>query len=129
LAVRLENRPQSSRWYPGAGLYRNVHLITAEKIHVPVWGTQITTPHVANDYASVCLRTSLQNAGKEEITIETEILDPNGKRVSFKKNSGRINHGQPFTQNFIVENPQLWSPETPFLYQAVSKIYAHPMQQ
>ena len=41
LAVRLENRPQSSRWYPGAGLYRNVHLITAEKIHVPVWGTQI----------------------------------------------------------------------------------------
>ncbi|WP_303239980.1 glycoside hydrolase family 2 TIM barrel-domain containing protein [Phocaeicola plebeius] len=125
LAVRLENRPQSSRWYPGAGLYRNVHLITAEKIHVPVWGTQVTTPHVANDYASVCLRTSLQNAGKEEITIETEILDPNGKRVSFKKNSGRINHGQPFTQYFIVENPQLWSPETPFLYQAVSKIYAN----
>ena len=72
-------------WYPGAGLYRNVHLITAEKIHVPVWGTQITTPHVANDYASVCLRTSLQNVGKEEITIETEILDPNGKKVSFKK--------------------------------------------
>lgn len=125
LAVRLENRPQSSRWYPGAGLYRNVHLITAEKIHVPVWGTQITTPHVTNDYASVCLRTSLQNVEKEEITIETEILDPNGKRVSFKKNSGRINHGQPFTQNFIVENPQLWSPETPFLYQAVSKIYAN----
>lgn len=67
LAVRLENRPQSSRWYPGAGLYRNVHLITAEKIHVPVWGTQITTPHVANDYASVCLRTSLQNAEKKKL--------------------------------------------------------------
>ena len=94
LAVRLENRPQSSRWYPGAGLYRNVHLITAEKIHIPVWGTQITTPHVANDYASVCLRTSLQNVGKEEITIETEILDPNGKKVSFKKNSGNRQSGR-----------------------------------
>ena len=38
LAVRLQNRPQSSRWYPGAGLYRNVHVETTEKIHVPVWG-------------------------------------------------------------------------------------------
>ena len=85
LAVRLENRPQSSRWYPGAGLYRNVHLITAEKIHVPVWGTQITTPHVANDYASVCLRTSLLNVEKEEITIETEILAPNGEKSFFQE--------------------------------------------
>lgn len=44
LAVRLENRPQSSRWYPGSGLYRNVHVITTNRIHIPVWGTQITTP-------------------------------------------------------------------------------------
>ena len=41
LAVRMENLPQSSRWYPGAGLYRNVHLIVTEKIHIPVWGTYI----------------------------------------------------------------------------------------
>ena len=53
LAVRLENRPQSSRWYPGAGLYRNVHLIVTDKVHVPVWGTQITTPHVSKDFAAV----------------------------------------------------------------------------
>ncbi len=43
LAVRLENKPQSSRWYPGAGLYRNVHVIVTGKTHVPVWGTYITT--------------------------------------------------------------------------------------
>ena len=65
LAVRLENRPQSSRWYPGAGLYRNVHVITTNRIHIPVWGTQITTPHVADDYASVCLRTSVENSGQK----------------------------------------------------------------
>ena len=53
LAVRLENRPQSSRWYPGAGLYRNVRVVTTGQIHVPVWGTQLTTPHVSEDYASV----------------------------------------------------------------------------
>lgn len=124
LAVRLENRPQSSRWYPGAGLYRNVHVVTTEKIHVPVWGTQITTPYVKDEYASVCLRTTILNAGKTELTVVTDIMDADEQVVSTKTNKGVINHGQPFTQNFIVERPKLWSPETPVLYKAVSKIYS-----
>lgn len=124
LAVRLENRPQSSRWYPGAGLYRNVHVVTTEKIHVPVWGTQITTPFVKDEYASVCLHTMILNAGKTELTVTTDIVDADGQVVSTKTNKGYINHDQPFTQNFIVEQPKLWSPETPVLYKAVSKIYA-----
>ena len=124
LAVRLENRPQSSRWYPGAGLYRNVHVVTTEKIHVPVWGTQITTPYVKDEYASVCLRTTILNAGKTELTVVTDIMDADGQVVSTKTNKGVINHGQPFTQNFIVERPKLWSPETPGLYKSVSKIYS-----
>lgn len=124
LAVRLENRPQSSRWYPGAGLYRNVHVVTTEKIHVPVWGTQITTPYVKDEYASVCLRTTILNAGKTELTVVTDIMDADGQVVSTKTNKGVINHGQPFTQNFIVERPKLWSPETPVLYKVVSKIYS-----
>lgn len=124
LAVRLENRPQSSRWYPGAGLYRNVHVVTTEKIHVPVWGTQITTPYVKDEYASVCLRTTILNAGKTELTVVTDIMDADGQVVSTKTNKGVINHGQPFTQIFIVERPKLWSPETPVLYKAVSKIYS-----
>ena len=124
LAVRLENRPQSSRWYPGAGLYRNVHVVTTEKIHVPVWGTQITTPYVKDEYASICLRTTILNAGKTELTVVTDIMDADGQVGSTKTNKGVINHGQPFTQNFIVERPKLWSPETPVLYKAVSKIYS-----
>lgn len=124
LAVRLENRPQSSRWYPGAGLYRNVHVVTTEKIHVPVWGTQITTPCVKDEYASVCLRTTILNAEKTELTVVTDIMDADGQVVSTKTNKGVINHGQPFTQNFIVERPKLWAPETPVLYKAVSKIYS-----
>lgn len=126
LAVRLENRPQSSRWYPGAGLYRNVHLIVTDKIHVPVWGTQITTPHVSKEFAAVRLQTRIDNAGeKTQIRMETEILSPDGKVVTRKENTGRINHGQPFEQNFIVNAPELWSPENPSLYKAVSKIYAN----
>ena len=125
LAVRLENRPQSSRWYPGAGLYRNVRLIVTEKVHVPVWGTYITTPHVSDGVASVRLRTKVENAGQNDIRIETEIYSPEGKVVAKKNDTRKINHDEPFEQNFIVDAPRLWSPETPHLYRAVSKIYVN----
>lgn len=124
LAVRLENRPQSSRWYPGAGIYRHVRVISTNKVHIPVWGTQITTPHVKEDYASVCLRTTILNSGNALLTLETDILDFEGNVVVSKTNKGIIHHGQPFIQNFIVNNPQLWSPESPVLYKAVTKIYS-----
>ena len=58
LAVRLENEPESSRWYPGAGLYRNVHLIVTEDSHVPVWGTQLVTDKVDENIARVNLKTT-----------------------------------------------------------------------
>lgn len=124
LAVRLENRPQSSRWYPGAGIYRHVRVVSTEKIHVPVWGTQITTPHVKDDYASVCLRTTILNSDKNLLTVTTDIIDSEGNVVASKTNKGIINHDQPFTQNFTVNSPKLWSPESPVLYNAVTKIYS-----
>lgn len=124
LAVRLENRPQSSRWYPGAGIYRHVRVVSTEKIHVPVWGTQITTPYVKDDYASVCLRTTILNSDKTLLTLTTDIIDSEGNIVASKTNKGIINHGQPFTQNFTVNSPKLWSPESPVLYNAVTKIYS-----
>ena len=46
LIVELENKVKQSRWYPGAGLYRNVHLVKTDKIHIPTWGTYITTPTI-----------------------------------------------------------------------------------
>lgn len=124
LAVRLENRPQSSRWYPGAGIYRHVRVVSTENIHVPVWGTQITTPHVKDNYASVCLRTTILNSDKTLLTVKTDIVDSEGNVVASKTNKGYINHGQPFTQNFTVKSPKLWSPESPVLYKAISKIYS-----
>ena len=78
LAVRLENRPQSSRWYPGAGLYRNVHLVVTEDAHIPTWGTQLTTPVVKDDYAKVNIKTTLVvPSGKQfdAYRIVTELKD------------------------------------------------------
>ncbi len=123
LAVRLENKPESSRWYPGAGLYRNVHLITTNKVHIPVWGTFITTPHISKDFAAIKIQTRINNTENKEVLIETQILSPKGEIVSTQKNSRKIHHEQPFEQHFIVNEPLLWSPETPNLYQAVSTLY------
>ena len=128
LAVRLENRPQSSRWYPGAGIYRNVRVVATEAVHVPVWGTQLTTPHVSAEYASVCLKTTVEGAGTKDVRILTQILSPEGEVVASKDNTMKINHGQPFEQNFLVDAPRLWSPETPYLYKTVSKIYVDGLQ-
>lgn len=128
LAVRLENRPQSSRWYPGAGIYRNVRVVATEAVHVPVWGTQLTTPHVSAEYASVCLKTTVEGTGTKDVRILTQILSPEGEVVASKDNTMKINHGQPFEQNFLVDAPRLWSPETPYLYKAVSKIYVDGQQ-
>ena len=122
LAVHLENKPQSSRWYPGAGLFRHVKMVETERVHIPVWGTQVTTPHVAADYASVCLRTTIEGADTCLLTLKTDIVDENGKTVASKTNRGYLNHGQPFEQHLTVERPRLWSPETPHRYRAVTEV-------
>lgn len=120
LAVRLENKPESSRWYPGAGLYRNVHLITTDRVHIPVWGTYITTPHVESDYASVRIRTEVAGNSGGPLEVETHIFNPKGQEVVTKKTTECNPEGQPNEQNIIVNKPQLWSPETPSLYRALT---------
>lgn len=123
LCVLLENRPQSSRWYPGAGLYRKVWLLTLPKVHVPVWGTYVTTPYVGEDYASITLRTEVAGIPDGTIVrIETVIRDRDGKQVAAKTDTRKLSHGMPAEQHFTVEKPQLWSPETPALYTAESTI-------
>ena len=123
LAVRLENLPQSSRWYPGAGLYRNVHLITTGDVHIPVWGTRVTTPDVDSLSASVRIETKVENADGQSLLVCTDIISPDGEVVSSRRDVRTVNHGQPVIQNFTVEDPLLWSPESPDLYRAVTGIY------
>ena len=124
LAVRLENLPFSSRWYPGAGLYRNVHLIcTSAKAHIPVWGTFVSTPSVHKDMASVSLAISLQS-DKENIDIEyyTDIISPEGEKVASRRSVALYHNGDSHVQKFLVKEPKLWSPEHPHLYKALTRI-------
>ena len=123
LVVLLENRPQSSRWYPGAGLYREVKLLTLAPVHVPVWGVQVLTPYVGEDYASVTLRTKLDGLkGGETVEIETAVRNAAGEVVAAKTNRRNWVYDTPFEQHLTVEHPALWSPESPALYTAESTV-------
>ena len=131
IRVRLENRPQSSRWYPGAGLYRNVWLIETEKVHIPVWGTYITTeldPSLLE--ASVNIRTEIEGITTEQtVALITVIRDANGRFItSIESLTGAEQAAAEggiavLNQKVTVEQPRLWFPETPELYTAYSRIY------
>lgn len=124
LTVELENKERASRWYPGAGLYRNVHLIATDKVHIPTWGTYITTPIVRPDLAIVSLRMEIEGARQfyewpygDRLEVKTVVYDPHGKEVA-TDNSDYFARGQAFTQNFAIEHPELWDIDTPLLYTA-----------
>ena len=123
LTVLLENRPQSSRWYPGAGLYRKVRHLTMPAVHVPVWGTYITTPYVGKDYASVSVRTTVEGAEDGSVmTLKTRIIDAEGQTVAERTDTRRLINGE-VEQIITVDDPQLWSPENPVLYHAETEVY------
>ncbi|WP_418604217.1 glycoside hydrolase family 2 TIM barrel-domain containing protein [Hwangdonia sp.] len=119
LAVKLTNVGLSSRWYPGAGLYRNVRVIVKNKASINHWGTFITTPLISKHLAKVNVKTKV--SGKQ-LKLVTTIKDANGKTVA--TNSTETIFDNEFEQNIAVNNPNLWSPETPYLYTATFQLYA-----
>jgi len=127
LGVRADNsRVGSSRWYTGSGIYRDVNLIVTNPVHIPIYGTWITTPKISKDSADVHVETVVTNSGSAEIGIKltTEILDPAGKVVATADKAEMLAVGASVTikQDLAVANPELWSTETPNLYKAVSRV-------
>ena len=123
LAVRLNNLTQMSRWYPGAGLYRNVHIITKNKTHIPIWGIQITTPEVTNNFAKVVVNTEFIAAKKEAIAAETTIFNQRGEKVAHSSNQATAYTTDKITTELYIDKPLLWDIGKPNLYKAVTKLY------
>ena len=126
LAVRLENYNESSRWYPGAGLYRNVHLVVTEDAYVPEWGTHIITEEIGAAHADVAQATEfVVPEGKtfSDYRICTQIFDPQGNLAAENEKSGTEYDNNVFEQDFLIRDPQLWTVEVPNLYTSVSRIY------
>ena len=119
LVVKLTNVGLSSRWYPGAGLYRKVQVILKNKENINQWGTFITTPLVTKDLAKVNVKTKVSG---DNLKLVTQIFDAEGNLVNSRESISIFDNE--FDFNIAVDNPQLWSPETPYLYTAVSKLYS-----
>jgi len=126
LAVRYDNSvPESSRWYTGEGIYRHVWLTISDKLRVANHGTYITTPKITPACTTVKIETFVENhnAERKDCVLLTEVFDPSGKKVAIATACAPIAPGETyrFVQELKVDNPQLWSCETPNLYRAVSK--------
>ncbi len=133
LVIRLDNPPDSSRWYPGGGIYRNVWLVKTAPVHVGHWGTFITTPEVSQTLATVCVRVELLNYTSSTVTpnVTTEIFSLDTKGARSRRAIAKTRTVQPqvppavpvsCTVTTAVRNPKLWSINSPNLYMAVTTI-------
>jgi beta-galactosidase len=126
--VRLTPEDRSSRWYPGAGIYRNVWLDITGPVHVNRWGTYVTTPEVSSQKASVAVKTELRNRGKADvkIAVRTSVLDAAGKQVATVSDPAAIPAGgaQTVSSSLSVATPRRWDVDDPYMYRLVTEVVA-----
>ena len=120
--VELNNVEESSRWYPGGGIYRPVKLITMGKVYIDDWSIFAHTTKLEKKMATVEVTAKVmgqltsKNAG-----IEIALYDKKGGFVAANRVVPTAN-GE-VKASLDVEKPQLWSPESPYLYQLVTRVY------
>jgi beta-galactosidase len=136
LAIRVDNPPASSRWYPGGGIYRNVWLTKKNPIHVGQWGGFVTGENISKKSAVINLNISIDNASDidTEVLIENIVyeLNENGERsdvitAEFDETSLNLkaNSTENFTEEISIQNPKLWGPppsQEPNQYVVVTRI-------
>jgi beta-galactosidase len=127
VAVRVDNSQQpNSRWYSGSGIYRNVWLTMTDKVAVDHWGTWVSTPEVTERSAKVHVETKLRNDSQtnQAVVLTTIIYGSTGKeltRVSSKAVAIK-GSGSEVVQDLVLNRPNLWSIENPYLYRLVSQV-------
>ena len=136
LAIRLDNPSNSSRWYPGAGLYRNVWLEVLDPVHVGQWGTSVRTTQVSAASARLELGVQIENrqAVAQRVRVVTEVFDWVDGRVGNKVAdvppvSVVVGAGgkEQVSSAVMIARPRLWGPpplQRPNLYVAVTHVYA-----
>ena len=126
IAVQVDTRKWWTRWYPGAGIYRKVTLVTQAPVHVAHWGVWVTTPKVTAESADVLVRTTLENraATTQTFQLRTRLLNPAGKAVAEATTSATLAPGadQEIAQPLTVASPALWDLENPALYRAETTV-------
>jgi len=126
IAVKVDNSVQpNSRWYSGSGIYRNVWLVTTNKVAIDHWGTFITTPEVSDQSAVVHVQTHVKNVTQNpaRVVLATTIYNPSGKAVlTLNSAEADVAKSNYIAQEIKIDNPVLWSIEHPALYKVVTKV-------
>ena len=127
LVVKVDNsRQPSDRWYSGSGIYRHVWLIVTDPVHIPIWGTYVTTPDITTERAAVQIETEIRNDTEDErnVSLNTKIYDPDDQLVAENDASLNISASQKLThkEEMEIQNPSLWDIDNPALYTAVSTV-------
>lgn len=127
IQVKIDHsRYADSRWYTGAGIYRNVKLITSHKLHIPIWGTFITTPEVTKENSIVNLEIQIKNEFNtpKKFKLESSIYNPKNELVKKIESSLALDPNSNVTTNqqVQIENPSLWDIDQPNLYKVETKI-------
>ena len=129
IAVKVDNSVQpNSRWYSGSGIYRNVWLVTTNKVAIDHWGTYITTPEINSKSAKVSLKVRIKNGSNvTPITIKTTIYDASNHAVAA---GGEIIPKDELKDSVIISNqlisvkqPFLWSVNNPYLYKVITQVW------
>lgn len=137
LAIRLDNPPSSSRWYPGGGIYRNIWLTKTNPVHVGHWGTCVTTRDVSKASATIDLEVTIDNDSRNDATVEAVtqifVLDSDCKKTgdavaSFEHLKTPVAAGSSvrIKDSVTLVNPRLWGPppmQTPHRYVAVTTLW------
>ncbi|QOV40585.1 DUF4982 domain-containing protein [Streptomyces ferrugineus] len=115
LAVKVQNRLPSSRWYSGSGIYREARLVVTEPVHVERWGTYVTTPEITDERGLVRVRTSVVNAsgGGTDVEVVSRIVDPRGRTVARASSTAAVTDRATETHELTVPDPKLWDFATP----------------
>ena len=132
IAIRLDNPRDSSRWYPGGGIYRNVWLVKTAPVHVAHWGTYVTTPEISARAATVKIRVTVDNetASASAVTVKNEIFELGADNVKGKSVASLATEGvkiaahqsQSREGQIVIPDPKLWSIEQPQRYVVVTTI-------
>jgi beta-galactosidase len=127
IAVRVDHSQDAdSRWYTGSGIYRDVYLVKSEALHIDLWGVYCY-PEINKNAGALQVELNLVNelSQNKNVKVQYELIDPQGKVVT--KNSSsyslKANDKATFKSQLKVNKPQLWSLESPVLYQLKTKIY------
>ncbi|WP_155054160.1 glycoside hydrolase family 2 TIM barrel-domain containing protein [Streptomyces blattellae] len=118
LAVKVQNRLPSSRWYSGSGIYREARLVVTEPVHVARWGTYVTTPEITGKSATVQVRTAVVNetGTASPVEIRSEVKDPRGRTVARAASTVTVDGQATEGHELTVSAPRLWDIETPRRY-------------